>query len=231
MRKRGSNPRRLSPDVRIVNTLVPPWGSVITLMQGERRSSKPSMDFKEETVPYKPGLLKREDCVLVLIDVQERLLPVIWEKERVADNAVKLAKFAAIIGLPVLVTEQAKLGATIAPLSQEIAGFSPTEKITFDCFGCADFTRALARIGRGTLLLAGIEAHICVAQTALTGLAEHQVHVISDACSSRAPQNWAVAMDRLRQAGAEISSTEMAIYELLGQAGTAEFKATLPLVK
>jgi nicotinamidase-related amidase len=182
-------------------------------------------------MPYQPGLLRREDCVLVVIDIQERLLPVIWEKERVADNALKLAKFAAISNLPVLVTEQAKLGATIAPVSQEIAGFSPIEKITFDSFGCAEFQRAVAQTGRKTLLLAGIEAHICVTQTAITGLADHQVQVISDACSSRAPQNWAVAMDRLRQAGAVISSTEMVIYELLGQAGTDEFKATLPLVK
>ena len=140
-------------------------------------------------MPYQPGLLRREDCLLVLIDIQERLLPVIWEKERVADNALKLARFAAIIGLPVLVTEQAKLGATIAPLSQEIQGFSPIEKITFDSFGCADFKRAVANSGRSTLLLAGIEAHICVTQTALTGLADYQVQVISDACSSRTAQN------------------------------------------
>jgi nicotinamidase-related amidase len=182
-------------------------------------------------VPEQPGLLRREDCLLVLIDIQERLLPVIWEQERVAENALKLAKFAAIIGLPVLVTEQAKLGQTIPPLREALAAYSPIEKITFDSFGCADFKRAVADSGRGTLLLAGIEAHICVAQTALTGLERHGVQVISDACSSRVPQNWAVAMDRLRQAGAVVSSTEMVIYELLGAAGTEEFKATLPLVK
>jgi nicotinamidase-related amidase len=188
-------------------------------------------DKKEDKVPYKPGLLRREDCVLVLIDVQERLLKAIWEKERVADNALKLAKFAGLINMPVLVTEQDKLGQTIEPLREAVTGLEPIGKITFDCFGCDQFARRVEKLGRKTLLLAGIESHICVAQTAISGVQGHQVQVISDACSSRAAHNWLVALERLRQAGVVISSTEMVIYELLGQAGTEEFKATLPLVK
>lgn len=179
----------------------------------------------------KGGLLNRDDCVLVVIDAQERLLPVIWEKERVVDNTVKLVKFAGIIGMPVVVTEQAKLGATVQAVAEPLGGADAVEKITFDCFGCQPFAQRVADLGRGTLLLTGVEAHICVAQTGLSALAEHQVQVVSDAVSSRVEHNWRIALGRLEQAGAVITSTEMLIYELLRQAGTEEFKATLPLVK
>ena len=182
-------------------------------------------------MPVKDGLLDRNDCVLVVIDAQERLLPVIWENERVVDNTAKLVKFAGIIGMPVVVTEQDKLGATVDAVADPMGGVDAVSKITFDCFGCEPFARRMGDLGRKTLLLTGVEAHICVAQTALTALADHQVHMISDAMSSRVEHNWRIALGRLENAGAVITSTELLIYELLRQAGTDEFKATLPLVK
>lgn len=179
----------------------------------------------------KEMLLNRDDCVLVVIDAQQKLLPVIWEKQRVVDNTARLVKFAGIIGLPVVVTEQDKLGPTVDEVAEGLGGVEAISKITFDCFGCPPFAERLAGLGRGTLLLCGVEAHICVAQTALTALAQYQVHAISDAMSSRVEHNWRIALERLGQAGATITSTEMLIYELLRQAGTDEFRATLPLVK
>lgn len=176
-------------------------------------------------------LLDRNDCVLVIIDIQEKLLPVMWEKERVMDNSLRLAKFASVIDLPVVVTEQDKLGPTIEPLREALAEYDPIAKISFDCFGCEPFAERIAELGRHTLLLCGIESHICVAQTALTGLDAHEVHLISDAASSRVEHNWRIAQRRLDGAGATITSTEMVIYELLRAAGTDEFRATLPLVK
>ena len=130
-----------------------------------------------------------------------------------------------------MVTEQQKLGPTLPEAAAELPGLEPISKITFDCFGCDEFRAQLERLGRKALLLAGVEAHICVAQTGLSGLSAYRVQVVSDAVSSRAQHNWLAALERLRAAGAEITSTEMLIYELLGRAGTDEFKATLPLVK
>ncbi|MFH1057636.1 MAG: isochorismatase family protein [Pseudomonadota bacterium] len=175
-------------------------------------------------------LARREDCVLVIIDAQEKLLPVIHEQAAVVANMAKLVKFAAIAGLPVVVTEQMKLGATVAEVA-EPAGAAAIGKISFDCFGCEDFVQKIKELKRKTLVLCGVEAHICVVQTALGALEDFRVQVVSDAVSSRAPHNWLVALERLRQAGCVITSTEMFIYEILRQAGTDEFKATLPLVK
>lgn len=177
-------------------------------------------------------LIRPEDSVLVLIDFQERLLPVIHEREACLANAIKLASFAKIINLPVVVTEQNKLGGTVKALGNSLGNFKAVTKISFDCFGEAGFAERLDSLGRNTLILAGIEAHICVAQTALSALGRNNnVHLAADAVSSRTPANKQIALKRLDKAGAVISSTEMIIYELLAKAGTPEFKETLKLVK
>jgi isochorismate hydrolase len=178
-----------------------------------------------------PHLIEREDSVLVIIDVQERLMPVIADRERVTDNVVRLLKFSEIVGLPVLLTEQEKLGATLPELLEARCGLQPIRKLDFDCLGCEEFVQELGKEGRNTLILCGVETHICVGQTALHGVPEFTVHVVSDATSSRTAANWQVGLERMRQAGVVITSTEMVIYELLQRAGTDEFRAVLPLVK
>jgi isochorismate hydrolase len=177
------------------------------------------------------GLLRREDAVLLVIDVQERLLPAIANGEAVVANIVKLLRFAQIIELPVILTEQQKLGATVEAVRAEIPGVEPISKMEFGCFACSDFEEAVRGSGRNTLVLSGIEAHICVAQTALGAVPEYGVHVLSDAISSRSLDDKKVALKRMLQAGVTITSTEMLMYELLGQAGTDEFRAVLKLVK
>jgi len=176
-------------------------------------------------------LIRRDDCVLVIVDMQEKLLAVMSEKEKTLENNVKLARFAGIVGIPVLVTEQEKLGPTVAELRGVIEGFEPIGKLEFNACQRGEFARALEGLGRSTVLLTGIESHICITQTALCLLRGYNVHVISDAVASRAPENREIALLRMGQAGVVISSTEMAIYELLGRAGTDEFKETLELVK
>ena len=114
---------------------------------------------------------------------------------------------------------------------QAAPAYEPLSKITFDCFGCPEFQARLQRLGGATLLITGIEAHICVCQTALTALGSYKVQVVADAVSSRVELNHRTALERMAQAGAVVTTTEMAIYELLGRAGTDEFRATLPLVK
>ncbi|MCX5798512.1 MAG: hydrolase [Proteobacteria bacterium] len=177
------------------------------------------------------NLITREESVLAIIDVQDKLIPVIAHKEIVIENIVRLTKFAQMIGLPILITEQVKLGPTVHEVKKESQDSQPITKVHFNCFFSNEFKNRVHKTGRKTLILAGIEAHICVAQTALYALPYFNVHVVSDAISSRTLKNWNVAMERMRQAGIIITSTEMLIYELLQQAGTDEFKSALLLVK
>jgi isochorismate hydrolase len=181
--------------------------------------------------PYNFSLIEREDCLLLLIDIQEKLLPVIAEKEKIVDNVVKLVKFSTIIGMPIVVTEQEKLGSTVDEIKREISEFNPIQKICFDCFSCEGFVERIGMHSRKTLLFAGIEAHICVAQTVLHALPTFHAHVVADAISSRTTENKHLALRRMEAGGAVITSTEMVIYELLKKAGTEEFKAVLKLVK
>ena len=176
-------------------------------------------------------LLRQDDSLFVIIDMQERLIPVVSEKETIIKNVITLIKFARIIGLPVVLTEQKNLGSTLPEITKHVKGTPPISKITFNCFGSAEFTEHLIKRRRKSLILAGIETHICVAQTALHALSDYTVHVVSDAVGSRAIHNRETALSRMQQHGAIITSTEMVIYELLEKAGTSTFKKTLELVK
>jgi nicotinamidase-related amidase len=176
-------------------------------------------------------LLARHDTVLLIIDVQERLMPVIYDGDKVLNNIVKLLRFAKIIGLPVLVTEQEKLGPTVQQIREVMPDLSPISKVEFDACKNHGFFENLDRLARNSVVVTGVEAHICIAQTVLHLIPRYRVHVVSDAVSSRSRDNWDVALQRMRQGGAVISSTEMVIYELLERAGTEEFREALRLVK
>jgi nicotinamidase-related amidase len=180
---------------------------------------------------FKHRVLGRDDALLVIIDMQERLLPVISGKERVVDNVLRLVKFARLIDMPILFTEQQNLGETPPEIRKGLEDIQPIIKLEFDCFESPAFAERVVQLGRNNLIIAGIEAHICVAQTALHALADYAVNVVSDAVSSRSPDNWEVAIARMRHDGVTITSTEMVIYELLGKAGTDQFKEALKLVK
>lgn len=175
------------------------------------------------------ALLDLKTTTLVVIDLQEKLLPAIWEKERVLGNVTKLLQLARILGLRVVPTTQYCRG--LGPTAPEVAGLldrEPIDKTSFGCFGDPQITAELT----GTLLVVGIEAHICVCQTVLGALeAGLPVHVAADATSSRTAANMQIGMERMRAAGAVISSTEMAIYELLGRSDREEFRKMLPYLK
>lgn len=177
------------------------------------------------------SMLKKDDALVAIIDMQERLLQVITERERVVENVLKLVKFARMIGLPIILTEQQNLGETTSEIGAELDDIQPIIKLEFDCFESPAFADRIRQLNRNTLIIAGIEAHICVAQTALHALTDYETHVVSDATSSRSRHNWKVAIERMRHAGVTITSTEMVIYELLGKAGTDQFREALKLVK
>ncbi len=175
------------------------------------------------------ALLDPKTTTLVVIDLQEKLLPAIWEKERMLGNVTKLLQLARILGLRVVPTTQYSRG--LGPTAPQIFGLlnrEPIDKTSFGCFGDPQITAELT----GTLLVAGIEAHICVCQTVLGALdAGLPVHVAADATSSRTAANLEIGLERMRAAGAVISSTEMAIYELLGRSDREEFKRMLPYLR
>jgi len=178
--------------------------------------------------------LTRARAGLVVVDIQERLLPAIFEKERVVQNAVRLIQSAAILQVPVFATEQYRkgLGPTVPEVATAIPGFAPMEKRAFSACGAAGFIPALKSKKVSQTVLCGIEAHVCVTQTCLDLLEKgFRVFVVADAVSSRTPENCRFGVDRMRAAGAVIVSTEMVLFELLEQSGTAEFKEILSLVK
>jgi nicotinamidase-related amidase len=195
-------------------------------------SMSPTADYAEMA----RRTLEAEQCALVVIDIQEKLLPPIFQKEQLLRNAQLLIRAAAILKIPALVsTQYAKgLGGTVPEISSLLAGTESIDKTLFSCFGSDVFCSVLKRLPgkRNTLLLCGMESHICVAQTALGALREgYLVHVSSDAVSSRAEWNWKVGLERMRAAGAVISSTEMMIYELMRSSSSAAFKELLPHLK
>jgi isochorismate hydrolase len=177
------------------------------------------------------NLIEKEDALLVIIDMQERLFPVMAGKEALKDQVVKLARFSKILGIPVAVTEQEKLGSTLPEIQEALRPIAALPKVDFNCFGCEAFNKMVQESGKRSLILCGIEAHICVAQTALHAASDYQVHVVADAVASRSPENRRIAMDRMSQRGITITSTEMVIYELLRKAGTDTFREVLKLVK
>ena len=177
-----------------------------------------------------------EQCTLIVIDIQEKLLPPIFQKEQLVRNAQLLIRAAGILKIPAMVsTQYAKgLGQTVPEIASLLSGTEPIDKTLFSCFGSDAFCSALKRLPgqRTTLLLCGMESHICVAQTALAALREgYLVHVASDAVSSRTEWNWKIGLERMRSAGAIISSTEMMIYEMMRASSSAAFKELLPFLK
>lgn len=206
-------------------------------------------------------LLDADDCQLVLVDYQSRLMPVIFENERVIANAVRLAHMAQVLQAPVWATEQLpdKLGASVPALLAAIqaAGGRTLAKAHFSAMadGLGDWLRPPARKpsqggnarslpkhlqkaapepeeGRSTIVIAGCEAHVCLLQTALDLLEEEfEVWVVTDACSSRSERNRDAAFDRLAGNGAELVTTEMVAFEWLRTAEHPDFKELLGLIK
>jgi nicotinamidase-related amidase len=180
--------------------------------------------------------LEAERCALIVVDIQEKLLPPIFQKDQLLKNSQLLIRLAGILKIPALVTTQyAKgLGNTTPEIASLLPGTQPIDKQMFSCFGSDAFCAMLKRLpgNRNTVLLCGMESHICVMQTALGALREgYIVHVASDAVSSRTEWNWKIGLERMRAAGAVISSTEMILYELLRSSGSPAFKELLPHLK
>jgi len=185
-----------------------------------------------------PMLLQAKRAQLVVVDIQERLMPAIHDGERVAHNARRLIAGADALGVPILVTEQHPegLGGTVGAVRDALPGSATTfPKITFSAAADEAVAGHVARHaaeGRDQLVLCGAEAHVCVLQTALGfRMAGRDVAVVADAVSSRSPHSVSAATARLLHAGCLWVTTEMVLFEWLERAGTDDFRRLLPLIK
>ena len=179
-----------------------------------------------------PELMSTGDTALLVVDVQEKLVPAIADHQRIVWNIGRLIDGAKILGLPVAATEQYPkgLGATVPELAQRL-GEIPS-KLTFSCGGCPEVFRQLEERGVHKLLVAGIECHVCVQQTVLDLLAAAwRVYVAVDAVGSRGELDYRTALRRMESSGATLTTTEAALFEWCDAAGTPEFKQISQLVR
>ncbi len=179
-------------------------------------------------------LLDADRSALVVIDLQERLVPAIHGIDAVLANAAVLMGAAARLGVPILITEQYPkgLGHTVAPIMALARPESVVEKVEFSAAGNDGFNRRLAALGRPDVVLCGIEAHVCVLQTALE-LAERgvQTTLVADAVSSRRPESAATALARATRYDIEVVTAEMVVFEWLRRADSPAFRELSRLVK
>lgn len=179
------------------------------------------------------NLITREKTVFVVVDIQEKLLPRIRFHNMVVNNTLLLIEYAKVAGIPIIVTEQYPrgLGHTVADIRNAIPDFNPVTKVTFSCFGEKEFKTALDGFKPENLIITGIETHVCICQTVLEGLADYSIYVPVDAVSSQNKGDWVTALERMKENGADIVSTEMLIFEMMREAGTGEFKKMLPFIR
>lgn len=179
-------------------------------------------------------MLAIDKAILVVIDFQTGLLPKIQDAESLLPPAIKLIRVVRELGIPVLWTEQYPkgLGPTDERVANELAGVRAIDKISFGCFGAPAFEEALRALQRRQLLVMGIETHVCVMQTVLCALAQgYETFVVQDATGSRHALDHECGLARMRESGATLVTSEMAIFEMLRAAGTPAFKKVLPLIK
>jgi nicotinamidase-related amidase len=179
-------------------------------------------------------MLSRTNAVLIIIDIQGNLAQAMYDKENLFANNVKLIQGFKAFNLPIIFTEQIpqKLGKTLPVISQELDGIEPIAKETFSCWDDRNFIKQLKGLSRRHIVLAGIECHVCVYQTALDLISNgYNVHLVTDAVSSRTPENRQVGIDAIKSAGAHLTSTEMVLFELLRTAADPKFKDIFKIVK
>jgi len=179
-------------------------------------------------------MLTIENTCLVLVDIQEKLLPVMANPEQVARNAAVLIQIAQALDIPILWCQQVPkaLGPTVAELAALLDGVEPIDKSTFSCGGDETFMKRIDDLKVQTAIVCGIESHVCVFQTAMD-LIQHglYVHVAADATSSRTNENKAIGINRMAKEGAVITSTEMLLFELLRDSKHEKFRELAKLIK
>jgi len=174
------------------------------------------------------------DTALVLVDVQAKLAPAMHDKEVLLDNLERLVRGVRILGVPILWTEQnpAGLGSTLPEFADLLPDQKPVSKFSFSCCGSEQFRNELNALKRKNLLIAGIEAHVCVYQTAADLIhLQYEVQIVADAVASRTPENKRIGLEKSKSVGASLTSTETVLFELLKDAKNEKFKEIVKIVK
>jgi nicotinamidase-related amidase len=180
--------------------------------------------------------LEPEKSALVVIDIQERMMPAIPARDEVIKNSVLLMKAANIMGVPVVATTQylARIGPLLPEVQAELGSRDALDKVEFSCFANKGINTAIKQLPKevNTLIVCGVETHICVYQTVLAGMMNgYRMWVPADAVNSRAEMNYRTGLDRIREVGGVVANSEMIVYEWLQKAGTPAFKELLPYIK
>ncbi len=184
--------------------------------------------------PKELGILDRNKCALIVIDIQERFKPAIHEMKRVIDNTEKLINACKILRVPIVLTEQYPkgLGNTLHEIFELIPNAEAIEKTCFDCFGERRFGEKIKNLNVTDLILVGIESHVCVLKTALTArLHDYNVHIVTDAISSRKSHDHVIAIERMKQNGCFLATSEMIIFQLLEKSDQMEFSEIREIIK
>ena len=179
-------------------------------------------------------MLDIKNCCLVVIDVQGKLAQLMYEKEKLFSNISVLIKSTKILGIPILWCQQVPkaLGETVDEIRELLTDNEPINKSAFSCCGDEAFGQRLKQTGKKQIILCGIETHVCIYQTAMHLLDDDfDVTLVADAVSSRAAENKALAIEKLNAEGVSLSSTEMALFELLKDAKHPNFKEIAKLIK
>lgn len=179
-------------------------------------------------------MLNSDDSILIVIDVQGNLAHKMHEKEVLFDSLVKMIRGAQVLEIPIICVEQNPkgLGETIPVVADLLTDYPKVSKSTFSCVGDEGFLRQFEKTSKNQVILVGIESHVCVYQTALDLLNKaYQITIITNAISSRTKENKLLAMQNLREAGAKMSSVEMALFEMLKKAEGSQFKEIIKILK
>ena len=179
-------------------------------------------------------LLEREKTGLLIIDIQEKLMEVMGQSERVLDNTTRLLHLSKIFSLPVILTEHFTkwLGPTVPEITEALPSYEPISKMHFNCCDADAFNDRLDSEGLENIIVAGVESHICIFQTCASLVERgYHVHVPGDAVDSRTDENRLVGLNLMERAGAVITSTETVIYQILKKAGTKEFNKMLKKIR
>jgi nicotinamidase-related amidase len=180
------------------------------------------------------AMLLPETTLLLVIDIQGNLARGMYERDALYENLQKIIRGIQVLEIPIIVTEQIpeKLGPTIPEISSLFDNFNPIPKSSFSCCGDEKIMNAISTVNRRQILIAGIESHVCLYQTTLDLIqAGYEVHIVADCISSRTAENRAIGIERMKEAGAKLTSTEMALFELLKVAEGDNFREIVRIVK
>ena len=179
-------------------------------------------------------ILDRNNSLLLIVDIQEKLAAVMSHRQKVVDNTVHLIELSKMLNIPVVITEQYPkgIGPTVKEIREAVPEYEPLIKMTFDCCGHDGFSDRITSFNRKQIILTGMETHICVLQTCLSLLKQsYPVHLVSDAVCSRKKHDFKTGKAFMHDAGAVVTTTETVLFQLLEEAGTPEFKSISKRIK